>query len=280
MAHQWFGDSATERDWDDVWLSEGFATYFALLYQEHMDGRDAFVRGVKQSAQGAIRYALANPDSTIVHKNLSDISKVIANNAQIYQGGAQVLHMLRGVLGDDRFWAGIRLYYSRFRNSNASSADFRHAMEDACKDAGNCPAEIQDLGWFFDEWLNRGGVPQVTGSWTYDAAAKSVTVTIDQTQPGALYRMPIEIGRHAADAGSDRCPATGRGLPAARAPAAAEVLARRCRARRGSSSRTATSTFTIPLSIRAGRRHARSELLGDDDASDVREKIDRAVMGA
>ena len=173
MAHQWFGDSATERDWDDVWLSEGFATYFALLYQEHMDGRDAFVRGVKQSAQGAIRYALANPDSTIVHKNLSDISKVIANNAQIYQGGAQVLHMLRGVLGDDRFWAGIRLYYSRFRNSNASSADFRHAMEDACKDAGNCPAEIQDLGWFFDEWLNRGGVPQVTGSWTYDAAAKS-----------------------------------------------------------------------------------------------------------
>ena len=193
MAHQWFGDSATERDWDDVWLSEGFATYFALLYQEHADGRDAFLAGVRRSADQAINYALAHPDSTVVHENLADVSKVLANNAQVYQGGAQVLHMLRGVLGDDRFWAGIRLYYSRYRNSNASSDDFRHAMEDACRATSDCPAEDRDLSWFFHEWLNRGGILKLNGTWHYDSAAKQVVISLDQTQTSGLYRMPIEI---------------------------------------------------------------------------------------
>lgn len=193
MAHQWFGDSATEHDWDDVWLSEGFATYFALLYQEHADGRDAFLAGVRRSAENARNYALAHPESTIVHDNLADISRVIANNAQVYQGGAQVLHMLRGVLGDDRFWAGIRLYYSRYRNSNASTDDFRHAMEDACRSSDDCPAEMRDLSWFFREWLNRGGILKLDGTWRYDAAGKQVLVSLAQTQATGLYRMPIEI---------------------------------------------------------------------------------------
>ena len=195
MAHQWFGDSATEEDWDDVWLSEGFATYFALLYEEHQDGRDAFINGVKSSAASARRYAEAHPESPLVHNNLSDVSQVIANNAQIYQGGAQVLHMLRGVLGTDNFWAGIRLYYARYRNSNASSLDFQHAMEDACAAAADCPAYGKDLSWFFPQWLHRGGVMTVNGSWHYDAASKQLEVTLDQTpNRGQLYTMPFQLG--------------------------------------------------------------------------------------
>jgi len=194
MAHQWFGDSAAEKDWDDVWLSEGFATYFALLYQEFQDGHDTFLEALKRSKEQAIRYALANPDSTIVHNNLADFSKVIANNAQIYQGGAQVLQNIRGVLGTETFWAGIRLYYSRFQNGNASSDDLRHAMEDACVNAGDrCPADGKDLAWLFRELLNRGGVLQVQGGWHYDAGARQLTVTLDQTQASGLYRMPIEL---------------------------------------------------------------------------------------
>ena len=161
MAHQWFGDSAAEKDWDDVWLSEGFATYFALLYQEFQDGHDAFLDAVKRSKELAIRYALANPESTIVHNNLAEFSKVIANNAQNYQGGAQVLQNIRGVTGASTFWDGIRLYYSRFQNGNATSNDLRHAFEDACANAGDrCPAEAKDLTWLFHELLNRGGVPR------------------------------------------------------------------------------------------------------------------------
>ena len=231
MAHQWFGDSATERDWDDVWLSEGFATYFALLYTEHADGRDAFLAGVRRSADQAIAYALAHPDSTVVHDNLADVSKVLANNAQIYQGGAQVLHMLRGVLGDDRFWAGIRLYYSRFRNGNASSDDFRHAMEDACRAAADCPAEARDLSWFFHEWLNRGGILKVDGTWRYDPAAKQVVVSLDQTQTSGRYRMPIEIE------------VTGTAAPAS-AGAGSPASARQGQARRGAGPGPAGPTTT------------------------------------
>jgi aminopeptidase N len=194
MAHQWFGDSAAEKDWDDVWLSEGFATYFALLYQEFQDGRDAFLGAIKSSKEQAVGYALTNPDSTIVHNNLADFSKVISNRVQIYQGGAQALQNIRGVLGTDTFWAGIRLYYRRFQNGNADSDDLRHAMEDACADAGDgCPADGKDLAWLFQELLHRGGALQVQGTWHYDAGAKQVTVALDQIQTSGLYRMPIEV---------------------------------------------------------------------------------------
>jgi aminopeptidase N len=106
-----------------------------------------------------------------------------------------VLHMLRGVLGTDNFWAGIRLYYARYQNSNASSLDFQHAMEDACAAAADCPVYGKDLSWFFPQWLHRGGVMKVNGSWHYDAASKQLEVTLDQTpNQGQLYTMPFQIG--------------------------------------------------------------------------------------
>lgn len=194
MAHQWFGDAVTEGDWDDVWLSEGFATYFNLLYIEHQYGRDAFIAGVKRTQEAAIQYELVHPDDTVVHKNLTTASNVFSNSTQIYQGGAMVLHMLRGVLADDNFWAGIRVYYSRFRNGSASSDDLRHAMEDACYAAGNCPPDHRDLSWFFQEWLNRGGFMHVAGGWHYDPETKQLQVALDQTGNQELYRMPIQIG--------------------------------------------------------------------------------------
>ena len=194
MAHQYFGNSASESDWDDVWLSEGFATYFALLYEEFQDGHDAYLTGIRRSAAGAMRYAEANPQSTIVHNHLANISQVIDNGAQVYQGGAQVLHMLRGVLGTETFWHGIRLYYSRFQNRNASTDDFRQAMQDACAADPDCPGDARDLSWFFPQWLNRGGVLKVNGSWHYDSVAKQLHVTLDQVQTQGLYRMPVEIG--------------------------------------------------------------------------------------
>jgi aminopeptidase N len=98
------------------------------------------------------------------------------------------------VIGTETFWSGIRRYYSRFRNSNATSDDLRRAMEDACAEAAdNCPAIGRDLSWLFQELLNRGGILQVQATWHYDARAKHLQVTIDQTQTSEPYRMPIEI---------------------------------------------------------------------------------------
>ena len=182
-AHQWFGDSITEKDWDDVWLSEGFATYFTLLYTEHYEGRDAFVAGLKASRARVLALQKSLPGVAVLHDNLSDMSQVL--NQLIYQKGGWTLHMLRGVIGTDTFWAGIREYYRRYRNASASTADFRRVMEHAYG---------HDLGWFFDEWLTRSTEPSFDGSWHYDAASKRIEITLDETQDGAPYSMPIEIG--------------------------------------------------------------------------------------
>jgi aminopeptidase N len=183
IAHQWFGDSVTEWDWDDVWLSEGFATYFTLLFTEHYSGRDAFVTGLKASRTRAIQTEKSLPGVSVIHDNLSDMSKVL--NQLVYQKAGWVLHMLRGVVGTETFWSGIREYYRRYRDGNASTADLRRVMEEASR---------QDLAWFFDQWLKRPTSPSLEGGWRYNASTKQVEVELSQTQPGEAYRLPIEIG--------------------------------------------------------------------------------------
>ena len=140
IAHQWWGNSVTERDWDDVWLSEGFATYFDSLFVEHDEGRDAFAERMKRSRAEILQLEQKLPDTPIVHRNLSDMSKVL--NGLVYQKGGWTLHMLRDQIGDLAFWNGIRDYYRRFQNQNASTDDLRAAMEDA--------ADLH-LKWFFDQ---------------------------------------------------------------------------------------------------------------------------------
>jgi aminopeptidase N len=106
-------------------------------------------------------------------------------NQLVYQKGGWVLHMLRGVIGTDDFWTGIREYYRRYRNGNATTNDLRRVMEEASG---------EDLAGFFDQWLTRAQSPSFEGGWRYNAAAKQVEIEINQSQAGDAYRMPIEIG--------------------------------------------------------------------------------------
>ena len=185
-AHQWFGDAVTENDWNDVWLSEGFATYFTLLYAEHARGRDAFVDGLRTSREAVIRLEQSQPNTPVVHANfVTDVERSQPNNRLVYQKGAWALHMLRDVIGTEAFWRGIRLYYQRHMNGLASTADFRRAMEEVSG---------QDLRAFFAQWLTRSGVPQVSGSWRFDAAAKHVVVTLRQTQTSDPFTFPLDVG--------------------------------------------------------------------------------------
>ena len=182
IAHQWFGDSVTERDWDDVWLSEGFATYFALLFSEHDEGRDAFVDGLKRSRMQVLQLEQKLPDAPVVHRNLGDMKKVLNN--LVYQKGGWVLHMLRTEVGTGHFWAAIREYYRRHRDGNASTADLRAVFEQV---AG------KPLEWFFTQWLDRPGVPKLEGSWRYDPAGKQVAITLAQVQAGEPYRINVDV---------------------------------------------------------------------------------------
>jgi aminopeptidase N len=183
IAHQWFGNAVTERDWDDVWLSEGFATYFTLLYTEHAEGRDAFVAGLERSRETVLRVQQRLPDTPVIHRNLSDMRQVL--NRLVYERGGWVLHMLRAEVGTEAFWTAIREYYRRYRNQNTSTAELRAVFE---------RASGQPLEWLFTQWLTRPGVPKLEGSWRYDAAAKQVEVTVLQSQAADPFRLSVEVG--------------------------------------------------------------------------------------
>jgi len=182
LAHQWFGNAVTEYDWDDVWLSEGFATYFTLLFIEHAYGRDAFLAGLDKSRSRVLRFNRENPGYRVVHENLTDMRQV--TTSQTYQKGSWTLHMLRGVVGDEAFWRGIQAYYREHRDANASTADFRRAME---------KASGMDLEQFFEQWLYQGSALQLDGGWRYDASSKVIEIELNQVQDGGVFRMPVEV---------------------------------------------------------------------------------------
>ena len=194
IAHQWFGNAVTEYDWDDVWLSEGFATYFTLLFIEHAYGRDEFVEGLESSRRRVLAFYEDRPDYRVVHDNLTDMGQV--TTGMQYQKGSWTLHMLRGIVGDDAFWRGIRAYYRTYRDRNATTDDFRRAMEEASG---------KDLSGFFRQWLYRGGTPKYVGGWWYDAGAGTVEVELNQVQGEGegegdyFFQMPIQVGIYAED---------------------------------------------------------------------------------
>ena len=194
IAHQWFGNAVTEHDWDDVWLSEGFATYFTLLFREHQYGRDDFVEGLKGSRDRVRAYYEENPDYRIVHDNLDDMSRV--TSSQTYQKGGWTLHMLRGMIGDDAFWSGIQAYYARHQDQNATTDDFRRAMEEASG---------RDLSEFFQQWLYQGGALEYEGGWRYDSQSGTIEVDLSQVQDdGYSFKMPVQLGIYSADESEPR----------------------------------------------------------------------------
>lgn len=186
IAHQWFGNSATENDWHHVWLSEGFATYFTNLYLEHTYGRDRFLRQQLADREKIIRYhqKVWRP---IVDTDIQDPKNVLSPNT--YEKGGWVLHMLRQDLGDEIFWQGIRAYYAKFAGKNAMSEDFQAAMEQASG---------KDLKGFFQQWLYQAGYPKLSGTWSYDKVSHEVVLQLEQTGKD-LFQFPLELALQSAD---------------------------------------------------------------------------------
>ena len=183
-AHQWFGDAVTESDWNDVWLSEGFATYFTLLYTEYAAGRDAFVDGLRRSRNAVLRLEKALPNTPVVHANLEEAGDRAEQSARLSKRRVDAAHAAR----PDRHGAVLARHQALLpasMNGLASTADLRRAMEEVSG---------QDLRWFFAQWLTRSGVPQLIGAaWRYDAAAKQVVVTVRQTQTADPYEFALDV---------------------------------------------------------------------------------------
>ena len=128
IAHQWFGDSVTASTWADLWLSEGFATYFAGLFIEKYEGEQAFREYMRLAAQRYFAYEKQR-NAPIHDTQTEDLMKLL--NANNYEKGSWVLHMLRKRLGDETFFSGLRSYYRAHRDGTASTEDLRKALEKA-----------------------------------------------------------------------------------------------------------------------------------------------------
>jgi aminopeptidase N len=190
IAHQWFGDSVSQRAWHDLWLSEGFATYFEHLFFERVDGHEVLLERLRADRGDYLR-ANADDPRPIYDPRITELTKLL--NANNYKKGSWVLHMLRGVMGDTAFFAGIRDYYSAYRERNASTSEFRIVME---RHAG------QSLEWFFRQWIYEPGHPVFATKWTWNDA--KVRVHVEQKQSGTVFRTPAVIEVRSASGGAAR----------------------------------------------------------------------------
>jgi aminopeptidase N len=180
LAHQWFGDALTVRNWSDVWLNEGFATYAAFLWLESARGKAAYDSVV------AARMKLDFPGSVYITDS-TDVDHMFG--PVTFFKGALVLHMLRHVMGDSLFFRSLRRYVTENRYKNVTTAAFQAVCERTLN---------RSLDWFFKEWVFGTGAPAYTLKWTQRRAARGfdVDVTLDQTQEGAVFTMPVDLLLH------------------------------------------------------------------------------------
>lgn len=184
IAHQWFGNAITEANWDDAWLSEGFATFFTLLFIEHEYGKKEFTKGLLKAKQTIYDLAVKMPNFSIVSPRSAEVEQV--TSGLTYQKGAWVIHMLRDLLGETNFKKGIRNYYATYFNANTTTKEFRIEME---KVSG------KDLKLFFNQWLYQPVNPTIEAFWNYNSKTKKMTVQLNQVQSGDfLFNTPVEIG--------------------------------------------------------------------------------------
>jgi len=183
IAHQWFGNMATEADWSHLWLSEGFATYMTILYFEYKYGYDTASHMLSKNRQQVIDFARKRL-RPVVDSSVTDYMELL--NANSYQKGGWVLHMLRRQLGDSIFWKGIQTYYNRFAGKNAVTGDLCKVMEEVSG---------KDLKPFFQQWLFIAGHPKLAITWNYNAAKKAVDITvIQQQQPVFAFPLELQLG--------------------------------------------------------------------------------------
>lgn len=179
LAHQWFGDLLTCREWSHTWLNEGFASYFEALWDEHDQGDDEFAYNMYRKAQGAIS---GGKDKPIVYRDYKDEGEQFDSRA--YPKGAWVLHMIRRQLGDELFWKVIHEYTTRFSHKNVETFDFRKTIEDVTG---------RSFERFFYDWTERPGCPVVSLEYKWLEDDKMASVTVKQTQKEAAFFFPLRM---------------------------------------------------------------------------------------
>lgn len=193
LAHQWFGDLITCRDWSHAWLNEGFATFFEAVWREADLGYDEYAHDIFECVDAYLEEDADRYRRPIVCNTYRDPIEIF--DRHLYQKGAAVLHMLRGELGDGRFWRSIRHYVERNARRNVETIDLIRAIEEATG---------RNMRAFFDQWVFTGGHPELEVAAAWDQQRKVLTLTIDQKQSidaeHPPYRFDVTVGFVAAPA--------------------------------------------------------------------------------
>jgi len=184
LGHQWFGDLVTTKDWGNIWLNEGFATFMETIWIEAHYGKDEADLDRWRAAKGWFqqRNLYGKP---IVRHDFDDSSEFDGN---AYTKGGWVLYMLRHQLGEDAFYAGLKHYLEVNRGKNVMTSDLIKAIEEATH---------TNVDQFFDQWVYGAGAPKFEVSYTYDESKKEVALTVKQTQKVegrvGLFRVPLDV---------------------------------------------------------------------------------------
>lgn len=197
LGQHWFGDYVQGRDWADIWLNEGFATYMEALYTQHHEGYDAYRFAVYEDQMMEQAEGRRNYSRPIVDRHYSDAMDMF--DATTHEKGAAVLDMLRYVVDgrdaaareasqNEELFRALRHYLTEHRTQAVSTADLEEAIRESTG---------LELGWFFREWVEMAGHPEYRVTANYDAAAKMERVRVEQTQPvdptTPIFDMPIEL---------------------------------------------------------------------------------------
>ncbi|HMH42641.1 MAG TPA: M1 family aminopeptidase [Pyrinomonadaceae bacterium] len=192
LAHQWFGDYVTCRNWSDIWLNESFATYFQAMWDEHHLGHDDFLYSDVKSNQEQYFTAWARGlRRPIVTRHYANPDAVFDTYA--YPRGGAVLHMLRTYLGEDNWWRSINHYLTKYAHQPVETAQFRIAIEETTG---------QPMDWFFDEWVYKMGHPVFRVIQDYDAQNKQLILKVRQEQKpdpdsqypqAGFFQTPVDI---------------------------------------------------------------------------------------
>jgi len=191
LAHQWWGDLLTCREWPEAWLNEGFATYFEYVWREHTRGRDEADVDLLGDLDAYLGEAGTYQRPIFCRQYEEPIDLF---DRHLYEKGGRVLHMLRHELGEDNFWRALRLYGERHARGSVETRDLTRAIEEATS---------RNLDWFFDQWVRTAGHPELEGTWEWDADKKVGTLRLEQKQSGdrphrftARVRFEVEGKEH------------------------------------------------------------------------------------
>ncbi len=182
LAHQWFGDLVTCKDWSHLWLNEGFASFLDPIWTEHDLGKDEYDHDIYRSMQRAIRGGKKRP---VLDRHYTRPGEMFDSRA--YPKGASILHMLRRRLGDALFWRSVNKYLTRFAHKPVETSDFRKVLEEVTG---------RSLERFFYDWLERPGAPTLDVTFDWSQQDRLAEITVKQTQDADAFHFPLEIEFH------------------------------------------------------------------------------------